>query len=58
VYNIFVDGEVIATNVLKCDLNHKVEIIQAYCNLLPEHRFSKITTEPINKPETIAWFDL
>ena len=53
-YNIFVDGEVIATNVLKCDLNHKVEIIQAYCNLLPEHRFSKITTEPINKPETIA----
>jgi len=54
VYNIFVDGEVIATNVLKCDLNHKVEIIQAYCNLLPEHRFSKITTEPINKPETIA----
>jgi hypothetical protein len=54
VYNIFVDGEVIAENVLKCDLKHKMEIIRAYCNLLPEHRFSKVTFELINNPETIA----
>jgi hypothetical protein len=54
VYNIFVDGEVIAENVHKGDLKHKMEIIQAYCNLLPEHRFSKVTFEPINNPETIA----
>jgi len=54
VYNIFVDGEIIAENVLKCDLNHKIEIIRAYCNLLPEHRFSRVTFEPINNTETIA----
>jgi hypothetical protein len=54
VHNIFVDGELIAENVLSCDLKHKIEIIRAYCNLLPEHRFSRVTSEPINKPETIA----
>jgi len=58
VYNIFVDHEVIAENVLKCDLQHKIEMIRAYCNLLPEHRFSKVTYKPINNTETIAWIDL
>lgn len=53
-YNIFVDHEVIAENVLKCDLQHKIEMIRAYCNLLPEHRFSKVTYKPINNTETIA----
>lgn len=53
-YNIFVDGEIIAKDVHKGDLKHKMEIIRAYCNLLPEHRFSKVTFEPINNPETIA----
>lgn len=53
-YNIFVDGEIIAENVSKCDLKHKIEIIRAYCNLLPEHRFSRVTSEPINNTETIA----
>lgn len=53
-FNIFVDGELIAENVSKCDLKHKIEIIQAYCNILSEHRFSRITSEPINNPETIA----
>ena len=56
-YRILVDGEEIATDVQKGDLQHKVEIVRAYCNLLPEHRFSKVTYEEINK-DTIAWFDL
>jgi len=53
-YNILVDGEVITEEVRECDLQHKVEMIRAYCNLLPEHRFSKVTYELINNPETIA----
>jgi hypothetical protein len=52
-YRILVDGEEIATEVQKGDLQHKVEIVRAYCNLLPEHRFSKVTYEEINK-DTIA----
>jgi hypothetical protein len=54
VYDIFVDGKVVAENVNECDLKHKIEIIRAYCNLLPENRFSRVTYEPINNPETIA----
>ena len=53
-YNILVDGKVIAENVLYSDLRDKVEQIRSYCNLFPENRFSKVTYEPINNPETIA----
>jgi hypothetical protein len=53
VYNILVDGYVIAQNVSKCDLKHKVEIIRAYCNLEEDLRFAKVTYV-LNNPETIA----
>jgi hypothetical protein len=56
VYNIFVDGKLIAENVLKCDLNHKIEIIQAYCQLERDLRNCKITYDfaDLNTSETIA----
>ena len=53
-YNIYVDGELLVEKVLPCDLNHKVSMIRSYCNLLPEHRFSRVTYKEINNPETIA----
>jgi hypothetical protein len=46
-YRVLVDGEVIADNVPRVDIQHKVEMVRAYCNLLPEHRFSRVTTELI-----------
>lgn len=55
-YNIFVDNQLIAENVLKCDLKHKIEIIQAYCQLEKDLRNCKITYDSIdlNNTETIA----
>lgn len=53
VYNILVDGKVVAENVEKCDLKHKIEIIEAYCQLEKDLRKSKVTYT-LNKPETIA----
>jgi hypothetical protein len=53
VYNIFVDGKIIAKNVQQCDLNHKIEIIRAYCNL-DEDLWNSHITYDLNKPETIA----
>ena len=57
-YNILVDGHVVAENVTKCDLQHKIEMVRAACNLEYDLRFSKVTHELINNPETIAWIDL
>jgi hypothetical protein len=56
VYNIFVDGQLIAENVLKCDLKHKIEIIEAYCQLEKDLRNSKVTYDlmNLNSTETIA----
>ena len=55
-YNIFVDGKLIAENVLKCDLKHKIEIIHAYCQLERDLRSCKITYDlaDLNTTETIA----
>lgn len=52
-YSIFVDGKIIAENVLKCDLDHKIEMIRAACNLFEENRYS-LVTYTLNTPETIA----
>jgi len=57
-YKILVDGHVVAENVTKCDLQHKIEMVRAACNLEYDLRFSKVTHELINNPETIAWIDL
>jgi len=53
-YNILVDGHIVAENVTKCDLQHKIEMVRAACNLEYDLRFSKVTHELINNPETIA----
>lgn len=53
VYNILVDGHVVAENVQQCDLQHKLDIIKEYCTLEKDLRFSKVTYS-LNKPETIA----
>lgn len=53
VYNILVDGKVIAENVMKCDLQHKIDIIEAYCEIEKDLRNCKVTYV-LNKPETIA----
>ena len=53
-YNILVDGHIVAENVTKCDLKHKIEIVRAACNLEYDLIFSKVTHELINNPETIA----
>jgi len=53
-YNIYVDGELLVTDVLSCDLKHKISIIKSYCKLDREYRDSTITYEVINNPETIA----
>ena len=53
VYNILVDGKVIAENVLKCDLQHKIDIIESYCELERDLRNCKVTYV-LNNPETIA----
>jgi hypothetical protein len=53
VYNILVDGQVVAENVLKCDLRGKMDIIRAYCNLEEDLKYSTISYV-LNTPETIA----
>lgn len=53
VYNILVDNHIVAENVLKCDLQHKIDIIRGYCELERDLRYSRITYV-LNNPETIA----
>jgi hypothetical protein len=53
VYNILVDNHVVAENVQQCDLNHKIEIIRAYCDLEKDLWNSRITYV-LNNTETIA----
>jgi hypothetical protein len=53
VYNILVNDHVIAENVRQCDLNHKIEMIRAYCGLERDLWDSRITCV-LNNKETIA----
>lgn len=53
VYNILVDDNIVAENVNQCDLNHKIEIIRAYCSLEKDLWHSRITYV-LNNTETIA----
>ena len=52
-YNIFVNDHLIAENVLKCDLNHKIEIIQYHCKLEKDLQNAVISVT-LNNSETIA----
>lgn len=53
VYKILVDNHVVAENVQQCDLNHKMEIIRAYCDLEKDLWNARITYA-LNNTETIA----
>ena len=53
VYNILVDGQVVAENVIEPDLKHKMEIIKEYCTLEEDLRYS-VVSYTLNIPETIA----
>lgn len=53
VYNILVDNYIVAKNVQQCDLNHKIEMIRAYCNLEKDLWNCQITYV-LNNTETIA----
>jgi len=53
VYNILVDDNIVARDVQQCDLNHKMEIIRAYCNLEKDLWNVRITYT-LNNTETIA----
>lgn len=52
-YSILVDNQIVAKDVQKCDLNHKIEMIRAYCNLDRDLWNSQITYV-LNNTETIA----
>jgi hypothetical protein len=53
VYNILVDDQIIVENVHQCDLNHKIEMIRAYCSLDKDLWNAQITYT-LNNTETIA----
>jgi hypothetical protein len=53
VYNILVNGEIIAENVLKSDVRGKIEIIQDYYRFENSHEIPTISVV-LNKSETIA----
>ena len=52
-YNILVNGEIIAENVLKSDVQHKIRIIQEYYKIEKDPENPAIAVV-LNKPETIA----
>lgn len=53
VYNILVNGTIIAENVLRSDVRPKIEIIQQYYRLENSSERPLISVT-LNKPETIA----
>jgi hypothetical protein len=53
VYNILVNGEIIAEDVLKSDVRGKIEIIQDYYRFENSHKIPSISVV-LNNSETIA----